>query len=102
MGCCGRRELPAVLLWASRAAGGAAMGVTSYRRCCCGRREPPTVLLWPCGRRELQQGCCGGHDCCRGCCGRRGCRGTYCLVGVAADDGPRRKGWRLLVLILLI
>ena len=36
MGCCGRRELPAVLLWASRAIGDAAVGVASRRRCCCG------------------------------------------------------------------
>ena len=35
-GCCGRCEQPAVLLWASWAAGGATVGVTSHRRCCCG------------------------------------------------------------------
>ena len=67
--CYGRRELPAVLLWASRATGGAvvsivaavavavwavvgivaageaAVGVASCRQCCCGRRELSAVLL---------------------------------------------------------
>ena len=65
------------------------------------RREAPAVLMWPYRRRELQWGCCGGRGCRRGCRGHRGCRGTY-LVGVAADGGPRRKGWKLLGLILLI
>ena len=34
------------LLWASRAAGGAAVGVASCRRCCYGRHELSAMLLW--------------------------------------------------------
>ena len=98
-----RREAPAVLMWPyrRRELQWGCCGGRGCRRGCRGRREAPAMLLWPCRHRELQRGCCGGRGCRRGCRGHRGCRGTY-LVGVAADGGPRRKGWKLLGLILLI
>ena len=40
------RRAAGELLWASRAAGTAAVGVASCQWCCCGRRELPAVLLW--------------------------------------------------------